>query len=83
MKRKIVNPIGDFAKGWHHGHHPDELLENLTNECKELKKYINAAMIAKKFLHSANVPEHFHRVYGTDDDERDTKPVMAYSNGPK
>ena len=35
-------------------------------------------MLAKKFLHTANVPEHFHHIYATDDDPRDTKPVMEY-----
>jgi hypothetical protein len=83
VKRKIIHPIGEFAKGWHHGKWPNELMEHLNSACQELKKYINQAMIAKKFLHTTNVPEHFHRIYGTDDDVRDTKPVMAYKAEPK
>jgi hypothetical protein len=48
-----------------------------------LKKYIKGAMIAKKFLHAANFPEHYHHIYGTDDDPRDTKPVLELNHGPK
>ena len=47
VKRKIVNPVGDFAKGWHQELLPSDLLEKLTEDCLDLKKYIKGAMIAK------------------------------------
>jgi hypothetical protein len=78
VKRKVIAPIGDFAKGWHQDEQPADLLEELNKDCLALKKYINGALIAKKFLHTANVPVHFHHIYATDDDPRDTKPVMEY-----
>ena len=40
-------------------------------------------MLAKKFLHTANVPEHYHHIYATDDDPRDTKPVMEYKQAAR
>ena len=83
VKRRLIAPIGDFAKGWHQEQRPSVLMEELANQCRALRKYIQDALIAKRFMHRTVVPEHFHRIFGTDDDERDTRPVMRYPRGPR